>query len=79
MPDTRGSKPGITLTRMDDFEAEQDEARLMAEALPTEMAESASALHECYVSWVEAGFSEKQALWLVGSMVTASHWSPPDS
>ena len=51
----------------EDMRAEQN--RLMAEGLPSELDASASTFHECYRSWMAAGFTDRQAIWLVGCML----------
>lgn len=35
----------------------------------TELLESAVSLHELYLSYVEAGFTEQQALYLIGQVL----------
>lgn len=38
----------------------------------TELMEMAAAMHELYRSWVDAGFTDEQAMRLLGSMIDAS-------
>jgi hypothetical protein len=42
----------------------------------TQLAEGAAQLHELFLAYVGAGFSENQALYLVGQMVTAALRGP---
>ena len=48
----------------------------------TAMTEGAASAHEIYLSYVHAGFSEAQALYLTGQVLTAAmrrHTEPPDA
>lgn len=38
----------------------------------SQLAEAATQMHEMFVSYVNAGFTDQQALYLVGQMVQAS-------
>jgi len=40
--------------------------RLLAEGFPGPLKEAANFFHEVYTNLKEAGFTEKQALWIVG-------------
>lgn len=42
----------------------------------TELAKGAAQVHELFSSYVDAGFSENQALYLVGKMLAASIQPP---
>ena len=42
----------------------------------TELAQAAASLHELFVSYVEAGFTEQQALYLVSKIMTAGVQPP---
>lgn len=44
----------------------------------TQLAEGAASAHELFTAYVEAGFTENQALYLVAQMVTAA-MRPPAS
>ena len=37
----------------------------------TELAQAAAQLHEAFCSYVDAGFTEQQALYLIGKIMTA--------
>ena len=43
----------------------------------TAMAEAATAMHELWKTFVDAGFTEAQALYLVGVVHTANVHKPP--
>jgi len=54
-------------------EVNEEAQRLLGVAgLATEgsMTEAGGSLHEVYLSFVDAGFTTRQALWLVGTMVS---------
>jgi hypothetical protein len=42
----------------------------------TQLAEGAVATHELFLSYVRAGFTEQQALYLVGQMIVAAARGP---
>lgn len=42
----------------------------------TELAQAAMQLHELFTAYVEAGFTEQQALYLVGKIMTAGVQPP---
>lgn len=41
----------------------------------TELAQAAAQLHELFTAYLEAGFTEQQALYLVGKISTAGYQS----
>jgi hypothetical protein len=41
----------------------------------TELAQAAAQLHELFTAYVDAGFTEQQALYLIGKLITASQQS----
>jgi len=45
--------------------------------LPTELAQTGTILNELYCSWIEAGFTEQQALWLTGVVVAGTSFGAP--
>ena len=49
----------------------------MSDPKPMSMAESAVAMHELFLSLVKAGFSEQQALYLVGQALRAGSSGSP--
>ena len=57
---------------------EAEAARLLGEALPSEMAQAAGTFRECFESWVGVGFTERQSLWLAGCMLQGPG-KPPTS
>ena len=62
----------------DRLEREAEEARLVASALPDDMQTAAGIQFDFYCNWINAGFTQRQALWLVGQMVGASMQQPPE-
>jgi hypothetical protein len=42
----------------------------------TQLAEAAMSLHELFIAYVAAGFTENQALYIVGQLVAGAHRGP---
>lgn len=56
---------------MADKEDRQKEAdRLLAEGMPTDVALATGFMYDTYVQLRNAGFNEKQALWIIGYIIT---------